>query len=72
MEGHTKKKCPQLELTLSTNISLNDVDDDIDLNFDDYIVGSSQLGRIFGDDSSKVIIITFQAYSSYSYYYTLD
>ncbi|XVF16178.1 hypothetical protein REPUB_Repub10bG0009300 [Reevesia pubescens] len=35
MEGHTKSKCPYLELTLSSFVSSNSVNDEIDLDSND-------------------------------------
>ncbi|XVF32625.1 hypothetical protein REPUB_Repub17cG0098400 [Reevesia pubescens] len=55
MEGHRKNKCPYLELTLSSFVSSNSMDDEIDLDSDDNdnVAGPSQIGRLFCDDSSE-------------------
>ncbi|KAK6252642.1 hypothetical protein QUC31_014362 [Theobroma cacao] len=55
MEGHTRNKCPQLELTLcslDSTISFHD-DSDVDEDKRNKEVWPSQLGTLFGGDSLK-------------------
>ncbi|KAK6267502.1 hypothetical protein QUC31_011662, partial [Theobroma cacao] len=55
MEGHTRNKCPQLELTLRSLDSSSCLldDNDVDICERNKEVWPSQLETLFGGDSSK-------------------
>ncbi|KAK6253555.1 hypothetical protein QUC31_015275 [Theobroma cacao] len=56
MEGHTRNKCPQLELTLRSLDSSSCLldDNDVDVYERNKEIWPSQLGTLFGGDSSEV------------------